>query len=200
MQAFAPAFIGPGAAVCVAIRYQPCYSAGAAFPRKRENGHDSAKEIRMRAWQTVALAAVILGIGIGAARAAEFRKEGPCKLQEAGAFDDAKHVKVAFGTGVVAKARFFIDEFFGKTIINAGATIENGTRKTVFFQYFVAFFDKDGLLVGCTGQGSFSDDGLAPGDESQLGSCLVHLAKEDARKVASYKAVLYVDTKPIGKE
>ena len=30
----------------------------------------------------------------------------------------------------------------------------------MFFNYYVAFFDKDKNLIGATGQGSFGDDGL----------------------------------------
>ncbi len=126
-------------------------------------------------------------------------KQGPCKLQKAGPFDDAKLFRITVGKHVRLKTRWRIDEFFGKTIINANVTVENPTAKPLFFEYYVAFFDKEGTLVGCTGQGVMGDEGLGPGDEQQLGSCLITLPLERAEAVATYRLVLYESDKPIGK-
>lgn len=119
------------------------------------------------------------------------RSEGKCSLQEAGAFDDGKHVIATFGDKLKGRAKFYIDDFFGKPTIMAGATIKNPTGKPMRFYYYVAFYDKDGKLLGCTGQGSFGDEGLKPGKDMTLGSCLIHLPMEVAKSAARYSIVLY---------
>jgi hypothetical protein len=126
-------------------------------------------------------------------------KEGACKLQKAGAFDDAKLFKITVGKHVRLTTRWRIDEFFGKTIINANVTVKNPTTKPLHYEYYVAFFDKEGTLVGCTGQGVMEDEGLKPGEEERLGSCLVTLPPARAQAVATYRLVLYESDKPIGK-
>jgi hypothetical protein len=59
------------------------------------------------------------------------------------------------------------------------------------FNYYVAFFDKDKKLIGATGQGAFGDSGLKPGEETQMGSCLIHLPKDKYREIVSYQIVIY---------
>ncbi len=61
----------------------------------------------------------------------------------------------------------------------------------MYFQYYVAFFDKDKKLVGAAGQGSFGDTGLKPGEETQMGSCMVHLPKDKYKDITSYQAIIY---------
>ena len=85
-------------------------------------------------------------------------KEGTCKLKE-GNGNDAFTVEV--GTGIKGTCKFYISDFFGKKIINAGIKIENTTKKAMHCQYYVVFFDKDGNFIGCAGQGTFSKKGLA---------------------------------------
>ena len=126
-------------------------------------------------------------------------KQGPCKLQKAGAFDDTKLFKITVGKHVRLQTHWRIDEFFGKTIINANVTVKNPTAKAMHYEYYVVFLDKQGMLVGCTGQGVMGDDGLGAGDEQQLGSCLITLPPERAKAVAAYRLVLYESDKPIGK-
>jgi hypothetical protein len=61
----------------------------------------------------------------------------------------------------------------------------------------VAFFDKDKNLIGSTGQGSFGDEGLKAGEETQMGSCLIELPKDKYKEIASFQAVIYeTDTAP----
>ena len=51
----------------------------------------------------------------------------------------------------------------------------NTSGKAMHCQYYVAFFDKAGALIGCAGQGTFDEKGLAAGESTQLGSCLIPL-------------------------
>src|SRR5690349_11613931 len=70
--------------------------------------------------------------------------------------------KKEFGTVVKATTSWRAGEFFGKETVFAGITVKNTGKKPMFFQYYVAFFDKDKNLIGASGQGSFGDDGLKP--------------------------------------
>jgi hypothetical protein len=60
-------------------------------------------------------------------------------------------------------------------LINAGATVKNSGTTPMFYVFQVAFFDKANHLLGCASQASFGDQGLKPGEETQLGSLLVSL-------------------------
>ena len=99
--------------------------------------------------------------------------------------------KKEFGDVVKATCNWRTGEFFGKETVFAGVTVKNTGSKPMFFQYYVAFFDKDKKLVGASGQGSFGDDGLKAGEESQMGSCLIHLPKDRYKDIVSYQAVIY---------
>jgi hypothetical protein len=151
----------------------------------------------MRKTFLIGSCAVAAALAVGLAYA-ESRKKGPCKLQKAGPFNGKGKVKVTVGEKVKARAEFYISEFFGRKIINAGAHVENTTEKNMHYRYYVAFFDKKGALIGCTGQGSFGKDGMKPGRKTQLGSCLIALPPEKFKEVASYQVVLYESEKPIG--
>ena len=126
-------------------------------------------------------------------------KSGKCTLREAGAFDDEKHVVVKVGEKVKGTCSFYIDEFFGKKIVNANIKIENTTDNAMFCEYHVAFFDKNGNLVGCASQGTMGDDGLGAGKETLLGSCLITVPKDKLKRIASYKVTFYESDTPIGK-
>lgn len=154
-----------------------------------------------RTLTVVGAAALIacLAAGVAWAAVAADRKAGECKLQEAGAFDESKLVKVTLGKSLKAECSFRIGEFFDKKTVFAGTTIKNPTAKPMFFQYYVAFFDKDKNLIGCASQGSFGDDGLEAGGETQLGSCLIELPADAVKLITSYQVVLYESDKPIGK-
>jgi len=116
--------------------------------------------------------------------------EGDIKLNYSKTFDEGNFQK-EFGGVVKATANWHAGEFFSEETVFAGITVKNTGAKPMFFHYYVAFFDKDKKLVGATGQGSFSDDGLEPGKETQLGSCLVHLPKDKYKDIVSYQAVIY---------
>ena len=99
--------------------------------------------------------------------------------------------KKEFGDVVKATCNWRAGDFFGKETVFAGVTVKNTGNKPMFFQYYVVFFDKDKKLVGASGQGSFSDDGLKAGEETQMGSCLIHLPKDRYKDIVSYQAVIY---------
>lgn len=129
------------------------------------------------------------------------RKAGEADLQEAGPFDEDKAQVVELAAdGVTLKAKLYISDFFDKMIINANADIKNTGDQAKHFHYYIAFFDADGNLLGCTAQGSFGDEGLTAGEDTMLGSCLIPLDKAELAKVRRYKAVLYVSDKPVGAE
>lgn len=105
--------------------------------------------------------------------------------------------KKEFGGVVKAMCNWRAGEFFGKETVFAGITVKNTGDKPMFFNYYVAFFDKSGKLVGATGQGSFGKEGLKPGEETQMGSCLIFLPKDRYKDIVSYQAVIYeTDTPP----
>lgn len=104
--------------------------------------------------------------------------------------------KKQFGEVVKASTSWRAGEFFGKETVFAGITVKNTGSKPMFFHYYVAFFDKDKKLVGATGQGSFGEEGLKPGEETQMGSCLIDLPKDKYKEIVSYQAVLYESDVP----
>ncbi len=153
-----------------------------------------------RAFALSLLAAILLVPALDAdAKVLVDRKAGPCKLQQAGAFDESKLFKVSMGKALRLTTRWRLDTFFEKQIINANVTVKNPTKQPLFCQFYVAFFDKQGELIGATGQGSFGDEGIAPGQEEQFGSCLIEIPPDLAGEVASFRAVLYESDKEIGK-
>jgi hypothetical protein len=118
-------------------------------------------------------------------------KGGPAKLRESkfGPPDNAPAVEM--GRTVKLTAKFYISEFFGSKVINAGATVKNTGSKPMFYVFHVAFFDKENHILGCASQGSFGDEGLKPSEETQLGSLLITLPASELSKVASYQAAFY---------
>ena len=123
----------------------------------------------------------------------------PIALKEAkGMFDDSANFKITIGDKLKAHCKFSIGEFFGKKVINAGADLENKSKKTLFYSYNVAFFDANKQLIGCASQASMMG-GVAPGKKTQLGSCMVSVTKEQLSKVKYYQVKLYESEKEVGK-
>lgn len=117
--------------------------------------------------------------------------EGDIKLNYSDSMFDKNVFKKEFGDVVKAQCTWHAGDFFGKETVFAGITVKNTGTKPMFFNYYVAFFDKDKKLVGASGQGSFGDEGLKPGEETQMGSCLIHLPKDKYKEIVSYQAVIY---------
>ncbi|MDB6027848.1 MAG: hypothetical protein JWM68_4071 [Verrucomicrobiales bacterium] len=117
--------------------------------------------------------------------------QGDIKLDYSDSSFSDKTFKKEFGSKVKATTSWYAGEFFGEETVFASINVKNTATKPMFFNYYVAFFDKDKKLVGATGQGSFGQDGLKPGEESQMGSCLVKLPKDKYKEIVSYQAVIY---------
>jgi hypothetical protein len=123
--------------------------------------------------------------------------EGNVKLAYSDSMFAKDTFKKEFGDVVKATTAWRAGEFFGQETVFAGVSVKNTGTKPMYFNYYVAFYDKDKKLVGASGQGSFGDDGLKPGEETQLGSCLIHLPKDKYKDIVSYQAVIYeTDTAP----
>ena len=115
-------------------------------------------------------------------------KEGPCVLKKGSAFDkDVPTVEI--GKNIQGTCKFYISDFIGRTIINANMSVKNTSKERRNCQYYVAFFDKKGKLIGCADQGL--GDGLDAGADTQMGSCLIFLPDGMAETVTSYKVRFY---------
>ncbi len=119
------------------------------------------------------------------------------KLEKPESPFDSKGVHtVTLGDKLKFECRMHIDEFFDKSIINAGATITNPTSTPMHFEYNIAFFNERGQLIGCASQGSFG--GLEPQQTTQLGSCLIALEPDDIDTVRSYQIRVYESPREVG--
>ncbi|NQY74256.1 MAG: hypothetical protein HRT90_05775 [Candidatus Margulisbacteria bacterium] len=124
------------------------------------------------------------------------RVTGNIELQEVvTAFDEAAMVKVPFGKNLQGVSKIYIDNFFGKKIVKAIPSIKNPTSEVRYCQYYVAFFDEDGLLIGSTGQGGY----LSAGSEFQFSNCTIPLPEEEIAKITSYQVILYESAEEIGR-
>ena len=118
-------------------------------------------------------------------------KSGPARLAESKFGPPEGGPAVEMGKTIKLTAKFYISDFFGSKVISAGATVKNTGNAPMFYAFHVAFFDKDHHLLGCTSQNSFGDQGLKPGEQTQLGSLIVTLPAAELTKVASYQAAFY---------
>ena len=117
--------------------------------------------------------------------------QGDIKLVYSDSMFDKSAFSKQFGAVVKATAHWYSGDFFGEETVFAGVDVENTGTKPMFFHYYVVFFDKDKNLVGATGQSSFGDEGLKPGEKTQMGSCLIGLPKDKYKTITSYQAVVY---------
>ena len=97
----------------------------------------------------------------------------------------------AFGDTLKATTTWRVGDFFGKQTVFAGVTVKNTGTKPLAFEYCVAFYDKNRKLIGAASQSYFGDDGVKPGAELQLGSCMINLPKDKYKEIKYYEAVLY---------
>jgi hypothetical protein len=139
---------------------------------------------------------VIAAVAVGFIAYGE-TKEGSCQLKQ-GRPSDENVIKVHVGEKVKGTCKFFIEDLFGKKIISANIELENASPVTMYCQYYVAFFDKDGNLIGCTGDRTSDKNGLGSGKSVQLGSCLIPLPIGFHEKAVQYKIAFYEAEKPIG--
>ena len=99
-------------------------------------------------------------------------------------FENEKKVKIRVGD----KIRFVInvqedDDFFGETIVNANARIDNTSNQKVKAIYSISFHDKNGKLVGCT-QGSWD---LNPDEDVNYSSGIIYADSESISMITNYK-------------
>ena len=132
----------------------------------------------------IAVALAVAGSSYGAA------VSGEIALKETDSFTKESFVKV-FGDTLKATTKWRVGDFFGKQTVFAGVTVKNTGTKPLAFEYCVAFYDKNRKLVGAASQSSFSDEGLKPGTDLQLGSCLIKLPPNKYKEIKYYEAVLY---------
>jgi len=115
---------------------------------------------------------------------------GEITLKETDSFAKECFVK-AFGDTLKATTSWRVGDFFGKQTVFAGVTVKNTGTKPLTFEYCVAFYDKNRKLIGAASQSYLSDDGMKPGLELQLGSCMIKLPKDKYKEIKFYEAVLY---------
>ena len=115
---------------------------------------------------------------------------GEIALKETDSSAKESFVK-AFGDNLKATTTWRVGDFFGKQTVFAGVTVKNTGAKPLTFEYCVAFYDKNRKLIGAASQSYLSDDGVKPGTEIQLGSCMIKLPKDKYKEIKFYEAVLY---------
>jgi hypothetical protein len=123
-------------------------------------------------------------------------KSGPIILKQQTVGDSAQPT-LTLGHKVKVSCNFGTTDFFGSTVIAAGATIKNTASVPMFYSYHVAFFDEKKNLIGCASQTSMNE-GLKPGEETQLGSCLITVPPGALARVKSYQVTWYESAKKIG--
>ena len=133
-----------------------------------------------------ALLALCFGV---AAHAATL--EGTIELKFSDSHFSKDNFKKEFGEVVKATCNWHVGTFFDEETIFAGIKVKNSGGKPMFFNYYVAFYDKDKKLVGAVGQRSFGNAGLKPGEEDEVGPCMIHLPKGRYKDVVSFQAVIY---------
>jgi hypothetical protein len=141
------------------------------------------------------LAIMALLLQIPAIAAIGETKQGSCELKPSEGFDKDV-VRVQIGDRVKGTCKFYITDFLQKKVINAGVQIVNTSDKPIRCQYYVAFFDQAGKLIGCVGQGA----SCAAGENAYLISCLIPLPEGFHEKVAQYKIAFYESDQANGKE
>lgn len=118
-------------------------------------------------------------------------KEGAIALKESQFGPPEGVVNIEMGSTVKLVAHPYITDFFDTKVVTASATVKNTGSHPMFFVFSIAFFDRDGHLLGCTSQTTFNKDGLKPGQATQLSSCLVHMPPEVIPKISRFHATLY---------
>ena len=142
------------------------------------------------------LLAVLLLLTLALPALAETTR-GDVELQRGdfGPPDGAPEIKL--GQTVTLEGSVYLTDFFDSDVVNAAATVTNAGDKPMFFAYHVAIFDAEGNLLGAASMTSFGDEGLAAGEQAQLGSLMMTLPAEAIGRVASYQATFYESDEPM---
>ncbi|MCX6926125.1 MAG: hypothetical protein NT154_23395 [Verrucomicrobia bacterium] len=96
----------------------------------------------------------------------------------------------AFGDDIKATCEWRVVKVLGEEKLFAGISVKNTASKKMWFVYSVAFFDKDGKLVGTASRPLLLPDGLPPGT-TQSQPCIVYLPPGKYKDIASYQAIIY---------
>ena len=107
----------------------------------------------------------------------------------------AEHTTVALGDKLKGSASLEIRDWFGGKAITGQLDVENPTDASVFLSYTLAFFDKDGGLVGCATQNME----IEAGESTSIGGAVILVPVAKLAKVTSYQIVYYEDGQAIGK-
>jgi hypothetical protein len=78
-----------------------------------------------------------------------------------------------------------VKNFFKNKVIYAKATISNNSQKNLFFAYYVAFFDKNNKLVGCSGQYSLNEP-IKKGEDFVTNTCTIPLPVSEIETITSF--------------
>ena len=113
----------------------------------------------------------------------KYYQEASITIQKSGPFDDDKIFKIRIGDKVRFTIKVYQTTFFDYPIINANANIDNTTGQKIKAIYNISFHDEDDKLVGCH-QGSWE---LAPNQNINYGSAIIHARKADIAKVTLYR-------------
>lgn len=81
-------------------------------------------------------------------------------------------------------------EVFVRRTVDVNTSIKNNSKERHACLCHVAFFDKNGKLVGSCGLDGFPE-GIAPGEESNFGCCCCYLSDEQIDTITSYKIRFY---------
>ena len=93
-------------------------------------------------------------------------------------------IELSFGKEVTVTSNVFRSTAFGSKVVNANPIIRNTTNELRVCSYYIALFDKEKNLLGCSGQ-TAEVKGMK---DAVCGSCLIRLADDDFEKVSSYQA------------
>lgn len=125
-------------------------------------------------------------------------KSGKAELQELKTGETEKALKVSLGDRVKADCKFFvIPDFFEKKVVSVQARIRNTGDKTLYYGYYVAFFDKDKQLIATSSFGG-SIAKLDPGKETNIGN-VIQLPPDQIKRIAHYQVTVLEDDKEFGK-
>ena len=117
------------------------------------------------------------------------RQSGDCTIVRAKSNEPGIVKVVLKNADVEILCKFREDDFAGSNVILANADFTSLTGKELDVSYNVAFFSKDGELIGSASQNGTS---RADGRAKQFGSCIITTPTAEVRKVSSFKVVAYI--------
>ena len=141
----------------------------------------------------VRLLTLLVGMALPLAAFAEpgvLRQSGDCTIVRAKSSSEPGIVKVLLkNADVEILCKFRETDFDGRNVIVANPEIMSLAGKELDVSYNVAFFSKDGELIGTASQNGTS---RADSRVKQFGSCIITTPTAEVRRVSSFKVVAYV--------